>query len=72
MPNDDITHPSPDLTGYITEGTDLMDRQLQQTGVPTHQRVALPVPIDEEERHWRGDDQEGSLRRIQPATLTMP
>lgn len=29
MPNDDITHPIPDLTGYITEGQIYVDRQLQ-------------------------------------------
>ncbi|CAD6231592.1 GSCOCG00001486001-RA-CDS [Cotesia congregata] len=28
MPNDDITHPIPDLTGYITEGQIYVDRQL--------------------------------------------
>jgi len=29
MPNDDITHPIPDLTGYITEGQIYVERQLQ-------------------------------------------
>merc|ERR1712227_608854 len=29
MPNEDITHPIPDLTGYITEGQIYIDRQLQ-------------------------------------------
>ena len=33
MPNDDITHPVPDLTGYITEGQIVLDRTLDQTGV---------------------------------------
>ena len=33
MPNDDITHPVPDLTGYITEGQVVLDRTLDQTGV---------------------------------------
>ena len=33
MPNDDITHPVPDLTGYITEGQIVRDRGLDQTGV---------------------------------------
>ena len=28
MPNDDITHPIPDLTGYITEGQIYLDRQM--------------------------------------------
>lgn len=33
MPNDDITHPIPDLTGYITEGQIYVDRQLEMNGV---------------------------------------
>eukprot|EP00697_Spironema_sp_BW2_P005619 gnl/Spiro4/17838_TR9490_c0_g1_i1.p1 gnl/Spiro4/17838_TR9490_c0_g1~~gnl/Spiro4/17838_TR9490_c0_g1_i1.p1 ORF type:complete len:509 (+),score=163.91 gnl/Spiro4/17838_TR9490_c0_g1_i1:85-1611(+) len=38
MPNDDITHPIPDLTGYITEGQVFVDRQL-------HAKQIYP-PID--------------------------
>ena len=33
MPNDDITHPVPDLTGYITEGQIVLDRDLDQQGI---------------------------------------
>ena len=33
MPNDDITHPIPDLTGYITEGQIVLDRSLDQNGI---------------------------------------
>lgn len=33
MPNDDITHPIPDLTGYITEGQIVLDRSLHQKGI---------------------------------------
>ena len=33
MPNDDITHPVPDLTGYITEGQIVLDRTLDNKGV---------------------------------------
>lgn len=33
MPNDDITHPIPDLTGYITEGQIVLDRSLHQTAI---------------------------------------
>ena len=32
MPNDDITHPVPDLTGYITEGQIVLDRNLEGAG----------------------------------------
>ena len=38
MPNDDITHPIPDLTGYITEGQIFVDRNL-------HNKQIYP-PID--------------------------
>lgn len=33
MPNDDISHPIPDLTGYITEGQIVLGRELSQKGV---------------------------------------
>ena len=33
MPNDDITHPIPDLTGYITEGQIVLDRGLNGQGI---------------------------------------
>ena len=33
MPNDDISHPIPDLTGYITEGQIVLERDLAQRGV---------------------------------------
>ncbi|MBR2591943.1 MAG: V-type ATP synthase subunit B, partial [Oscillospiraceae bacterium] len=33
MPNDDITHPVPDLTGYITEGQIVLDRSLHGQSV---------------------------------------
>ena len=33
MPNDDITHPVPDLTGYITEGQIVLERELYQKGI---------------------------------------
>ena len=33
MPNDDITHPMPDLTGYITEGQIVLGRELNFAGV---------------------------------------
>jgi V/A-type H+-transporting ATPase subunit B len=33
MPDDDKTHPIPDLTGYITEGQIILDRALHRTGV---------------------------------------
>ena len=39
MPDDDITHPIPDLTGYITEGQIVLSRELYRRG------VAPPVDV---------------------------
>ncbi len=39
MPNDDVTHPVPDLTGYITEGQIVLDRSLDSAG--TYPPVAV-------------------------------
>jgi len=38
MPGEDITHPIPDLTGYITEGQIVLERRLAQRGIypPIH------------------------------------
>jgi len=33
MPDDDITHPIPDLTGYITEGQIILDRRMYKRGL---------------------------------------
>jgi V/A-type H+/Na+-transporting ATPase subunit B len=33
MPGDDITHPIPDLSGYITEGQIVMSRELHRSGI---------------------------------------
>lgn len=33
MPNDDISHPIPDLTGYITEGQIVLSRELERQGI---------------------------------------
>ena len=43
MPNDDITHPIPDLTGYITEGQIVLDRDLHNKGIypPVNVLVSL-------------------------------
>ncbi|XP_007905618.2 V-type proton ATPase subunit B, brain isoform isoform X2 [Callorhinchus milii] len=54
MPNDDITHPIPDLTGYITEGQIYVDRQLHNRQV-------------DEVSYWGRHDTQGPCRRLQPA-----
>ena len=42
MPADDIGHPIPDLTGYITEGQIVLDRELDRRGVYPPVRVPPP------------------------------
>lgn len=61
MPNDDITHPIPDLTGYITEGQIVLSRKLNRQGIyppvevlPSLSRL-MKDGIGEEET--RGDHQ---------------
>ena len=54
MPNDDITHPVPDLTGYITEGQIVLGRGLNQQGhLPTYFCAAQPFPFDERRHRQR-------------------
>ncbi len=48
MPNDDITHPVPDLTGYITEGQIVLGRGPEPAGrLPADRGAAQPVAVDE-------------------------
>lgn len=62
MPNDDITHPIPDLTGYITEGQIFVDRQLHNRQVyppinvlPSLSRLMKSAIGDELTRKDHGD-----------------
>ncbi len=43
MPGDDITHPIPDLTGYITEGQIVLSRDLHRKGVYPNIDVLLSL-----------------------------
>ncbi|MGC8478989.1 MAG: V-type ATP synthase subunit B [Candidatus Micrarchaeia archaeon] len=43
MPGDDITHPIPDLTGYITEGQIVLSRELQRRGIYPNIDVLLSL-----------------------------
>ena len=43
MPNDDITHPIPDLTGYITEGQIVLDRAAAWTRRYTRRSMYCPA-----------------------------
>ena len=65
MPNDDITHPIPDLTGYITEGQIVLDRTLAQTG------IYPPVsPLSSLSRLMKDGIGEGFTRDDHPAVST--
>ncbi len=57
MPEDDITHPIPDLTGYITEGQFVVDRSLHQKS------IAPPVDVLKSlSRLWSAGVGEGKTR----------
>ena len=44
MPEDDVTHPIPDLTGYITEGQIILSRELNRKGLtPADQRSSVAL-----------------------------
>jgi len=64
MPNDDITHPIPDLTGYITEGQIYVDRQLHNRQIypPINVLPSLSRLMKSAigEKHTRGDHSEVS------------
>ena len=62
MPDDDKTHPIPDLTGYITEGQIILQRSLHQKGIypPVNVLPSLSRLMDEGvgEGKTRGDHRE--------------
>jgi len=62
MPDDDKTHPIPDLTGYITEGQIILQRSLHQKGIypPINVLPSLSRLMDEAvgERKTREDHRE--------------
>ena len=46
MPEDDKTHPIPDLTGYITEGQIILSRELYRKGITAaDRRAAVACPV---------------------------
>ena len=51
MPSDDITHPIPDLTGYITEGQIVLGRELFNQGVYPPVTVLPSLVAPDEGRH---------------------
>lgn len=45
MPGDDITHPIPDLSGYITEGQIVVNRDLHRKGIYRRSMCCHPFPV---------------------------
>ena len=54
MPGDDITHPIPDLTGYITEGQIVLSRALNRSGV--YPPVDVPLSLSRLMKDGIGED----------------
>ena len=71
MPADDIGHPIPDLTGYITEGQIVLVARARPHGrLSAGQRAAEPVAAHEG-RHRQGDSRTPTIRRSR-ASSTPP
>ena len=68
MPEDDKTHPIPDLTGYITEGQIILSRELYRKGVQPPIDV-LPSLAPQGQGHRRGQDARGPRADDEPALL---
>jgi V/A-type H+/Na+-transporting ATPase subunit B len=62
MPNDDITNPVPDLTGYITEGQVVLDRELYARG--TYPPIGILSSLS---RLMKDNIGEGKTREDHPA-----
>ncbi len=59
MPEDDKTHPIPDLTGYITEGQIILSRALYRQGISPRWTCCPPCPRLKDQGHRRGQDPGG-------------
>eukprot|EP00438_Fugacium_kawagutii_P014059 Skav204166 [mRNA] locus=scaffold903:386319:387782:+ [translate_table: standard] len=54
MPNDDITHPIPDLTGYITEGQAHVWRQVFVDRALHNRQIYPPINVGKPVTTWGG------------------
>ena len=71
MPEDDKTHPIPDLTGYITEGQIILSRELYRKGItPADRCASLPVP-SEGQGYRRGQNPCGPCQHHEPAVCRL-
>ena len=67
MPEDDKTHPIPDLTGYITEGQIILSRELYRKGVTPPIDVLPSLSRLKDKGDRRGQDPGGPLQYHEPA-----
>ena len=67
MPEDDKTHPIPDLTGYITEGQIILSRELYRKGIEPPIDVLPSLSPSEGQGHRQGQDARGSRGHDEPA-----
>ena len=67
MPEDDKTHPIPDLTGYITEGQIILSRELYRKGVQPPIDVLPSLSRLKDKGYRRRKDQSGPFQYDEPA-----
>jgi V/A-type H+/Na+-transporting ATPase subunit B len=67
MPDDDVTHPIPDLTGYITEGQIYLARDLHNKGLYPPINPGPVALSPHEQRHRQGQDARRPQERRRPA-----
>ena len=67
MPEDDKTHPIPDLTGYITEGQIILSRELYRKGVHPPIDVMPSLSRLKDKGIGKGQNPRGSRRHHEPA-----
>ena len=67
MPEDDKTHPIPDLTGYITEGQIILSRELYRKNIAPPIDVLPSLSRSEGQGDRRGEDPRGPRGHHEPA-----
>ncbi len=67
MPEDDKTHPIPDLTGYITEGQIILSRELYRKGIKPPIDVLPSLSRLKDKGNRQGQDKRRPRRHHEPA-----
>ena len=71
MPEDDKTHPIPDLTGYITEGQIILSRELYRKGVKPPIDVLPSLSRLKDKGIGKGKTREDHARHHEPAVCRL-